>query len=210
MTEGQWAYLAQLTRALEETGLPGSRVGDLIAEMASHMDGTDLDPVEEFGTPGQMADALSADERRIPLWVRSLPVKLLAMWLVLAGTAIAFAAIADRPITAGSVGYAVAFGALVVLFRHVAVGRLDGRSLASMLDFKTLAFLIVGAGLASWVSMTETVLATPPRWSALIAAAAMIFSGFILIRVAIEPVRFPPEARHLKPLLRIRRGPAPR
>ena len=63
MNQQNWVYLGQLTRALQIEGVEGQRAGEFVAETNSHLEETGADPVEEFGTPFDLAAELA---RRSP------------------------------------------------------------------------------------------------------------------------------------------------
>ncbi len=79
MNQTNWTYLAQLARALQMEGVEGHRSGEFIAEIDSHLAETGVDPVEEFGTPYELAAELAVRPgARRPGWVPPLWL----MWLL--------------------------------------------------------------------------------------------------------------------------------
>lgn len=60
-------YFEQLTTALLSRGLPGDRIGGLVAELDQHVAMAGIDPVDELGPVGELAAALAtADTERTP------------------------------------------------------------------------------------------------------------------------------------------------
>lgn len=86
------SYRQSLMIALRMKDVPGDRIGEIIAEVESHVADTDEDPVEAFGPPKDYATTLTAGHRR-------------ESWCKLAFTGL----------SAGIAGWLVAQGALSLL-----------------------------------------------------------------------------------------------
>ncbi len=207
MTDATWHYLAQLVVALRQYGVRGDRIGDHVAELADHLADSDADPVAEFGTPGELAARLAEDERRIPGWMRSFLVRLVAMTLAMAGVAIAMSALTGdterASVTLGGIAGAVGLGLLIVTLSRIFADRLDGRSAWSVVRWPIVAAWLGGSVLVSIVGAADHIVAEWSRPTALIVAMALLGVGIGFAALADSPVRFPPHARHLD---RLRRG----
>ncbi len=213
MTDEQWRYLTQLIRALDEAGVRGDRIGELVAELATHLEQDDFDPVEEFGAPFHMARELAGDESLVPRWVRTFAVKAVSVVIAMIGAALAVAAMQSDPtqVTVGLLANAVAFGLLIIVLRSYLARRLDGRSLASIVTPGSIALLLGGSVVVMWLSYSEILIATWSRPIAIVIAVGFIVAGLGLARLSTPPIRFPDHAQHLRPLRQLgRRQPASR
>ena len=195
-------YLRQLMRSLEAAGLSGRRIGGLTAEIAAHLADTDADPVEELGTPAELAKSLAADEHQVPLWLRSLPTRVVAMTMIMVAMDFVLAALLDRPVTSGSLSQATGIGALTLIFRRVAGVRLDGRSMWSAITPTTIAVLLGGAAIISTAAMTSTTLASPNPIEASIVGVPLAAGGVALLWASEGRIQFPAGSEYLKRLAR--------
>ncbi|GAA1727306.1 HAAS signaling domain-containing protein [Aeromicrobium alkaliterrae] len=80
-------YQQRLILALRLKDVPGDRIGEIVAEVESHVAETGEDPVDAFGSPRQYAASLTAEHRPDPKWFTavSLVGSGLAGWLVAQG-----------------------------------------------------------------------------------------------------------------------------
>ncbi len=68
MTADTETYRKALIFALRMKDVPAARIGELVAEVESHVAETGEDPVEAFGTAKEYAASLTAEHRRPPRW----------------------------------------------------------------------------------------------------------------------------------------------
>lgn len=61
-------YRQSLIRALRLKDVPGDRIGEIVAEVESHVGDTGEDPVDAFGAPKDYAAVLTEGESREPWW----------------------------------------------------------------------------------------------------------------------------------------------
>ena len=61
-------YRQSLILALRLKDMPGDRIGEIVAEVESHVAETGEDPAEAFGSPPAYAADLTAGRRREPWW----------------------------------------------------------------------------------------------------------------------------------------------
>ncbi|SFE46577.1 hypothetical protein SAMN04487819_11477 [Actinopolyspora alba] len=61
------SYLREFSSAARELRVKGKRIGELVAEIETHIEDTAEDPRETFGDPRKYAVMCSSDERLIPL-----------------------------------------------------------------------------------------------------------------------------------------------
>ena len=207
MSETTWHYLAQLVVALRQYGVRGARIGDHVAEIAQHLDDSDADPVAEFGTPGELAARLAADENRIPAWMRSFMVRLATMTVAMAGVAIGMSAFAGdsegASVTIGGIMGAVGLGLLIVTLSRLLVDRLDGRSAWPAVRWPVVGVWLIGSVVVATAGAADHVVVDWPRPAALLAGVLLFGIGSGSAALADSPVRFPPHAKHLD---RLRRG----
>jgi len=91
-------YFEQLSTALLSRGLPGGRIGELVAELDQHVGQAGTDPVAELGPVGELSAALAAAESdRSPL-----------LWLL------------------GNLAFAISLGAVIALVGAFLFGRQPG------------------------------------------------------------------------------------
>lgn len=211
MNPQNWVYLGQLLRALQNEGMDGRRIGELVAEIDTHLAESGVDPVEEFGTPGQLASELAerSGTRRPgwvpPLWVSHLTA---ALFLLVSLPLVTPGEWSDTsiPIAAHTVAFVIIFYIGVFWFGYQANRRVDGRSWVSILRARQLISFVVVAAVATWVvnASGERVLWDAPKVPYLILAAIMIPVLVVALARWHSPVRFPANASHLDAL---RRGP---
>jgi hypothetical protein len=80
-------YQQQLILALRLKDVPGERIGEIVAEVESHVAETGEDPNEAFGSPRHYAASLGDEHRPPPRWftVLSIGGSAVAGWLVTQG-----------------------------------------------------------------------------------------------------------------------------
>ncbi|MET0820902.1 MAG: hypothetical protein ABWY58_08045 [Aeromicrobium sp.] len=80
-------YQQRLVMALRLKDVPGDRIGEIVAEVESHVADTGEDPVDAFGTPKQYAASLTDEHRPEPRWraVVGVASSAAAGWLVAQG-----------------------------------------------------------------------------------------------------------------------------
>lgn len=61
-------YRQHLVAALRLKDVPGDRIGEIVAEVESHVAETGEDPVDSFGTPRDYAASLTDEHRPAPWW----------------------------------------------------------------------------------------------------------------------------------------------
>ncbi len=80
-------YRQELIVALRLKDVPGDRIGEIVAEVESHVADTGEHPAEAFGNPRDYAATLTAEHRTGPWWSTTLTViwSFAAGWLVSQG-----------------------------------------------------------------------------------------------------------------------------
>ena len=212
MNQQSWVYLAQLTRALQHEGVDGLHAGEFVAEIDSHLAETGADPVDEFGTPFELAAELARRPgSRLPRWAPPI----WAMWIVGLVVALLLVSVFDAliagwddagvPIRARGVAYIAVFYSAIMVFSYVATRRLSGRTWTALTGGRAalviLAIAIVTTTAANIVG--DRVIAripVPVFWGAIVVLVPIIL---ILIRRN-NGIRFPDHAKHLR---RLRLGP---
>ena len=207
--EEDWRYLAQLTVALQNLGLPGRRVGDLVAEVAAHLEDTEGDPVLELGPAGGLAVELSARSRTVPAWLRWLVATHAILLPVFAGGLVLALAVeaalsgSDVSLSWSPVILGGGVSLIAILLLRSSIVRLDGNSwrglrlanLAMCLLFTVTAMVVLGSDPLPGVANVS--------WPvALVLGAAPLILATIAYNVAGMAVRFPDHAQHLRPLTR--------
>ena len=83
MTTGTPTYRRDLMLALRARHVPGDRIGEIVAEVESHVADTGEDPVDAFGSPKEYAASVAPAPRgaRLALWALTLS-GLAVGWLV--------------------------------------------------------------------------------------------------------------------------------
>ncbi|NYF98534.1 HAAS signaling domain-containing protein [Janibacter cremeus] len=87
-------YRQSLISALLPKNMPGDRIGQIVAEVESHVAETGEDPAEAFGSPRDYAADLTTERRSEPWWHT-------ALITVLAGIAGAFVALGGLSVLLG-------------------------------------------------------------------------------------------------------------
>lgn len=209
MNRQAWIYLAQLTRALQQEGVDGRRAGEFVAEIDSHLAETGADPVDEFGTPFELAVELARRPgSRRPGWVPPT----WTIWVVGLFALLVFAVIFDAvtlgwddagvPIRARGIVYLAVFYPAVMVFSYASTRRLSGRSWAATTGGRShlaaLGIAIVVTTLATMAGdRVITFIPEPLFWR--MAAVVVPLLAFLLVKRN-NPVRFPNHARHLRRL----------
>ncbi len=213
MNQESWVYLAQLTRALQQEGVDGARAGEFVAEIDSHLAETEADPIDEFGTPFELAAELARRPGSLrpgwlpPIW---------AMWIVGLVVALVLIAVLEAftvdwddtgvPINARGVAYIAVFYPAVMVFSYVGTRGLTGRTWTALTGSRAL-LVLVGIGVATATASTiagDRVIARVPVsvfWGVTALVGPIIV--FLLIKWS-NPIRFPDHAKHLR---RLKRGP---
>lgn len=199
MEHEQWRYLQLLLRALREEGVPGERVGELVAEMATHIEDGDVDPVAEFGRPGLLAAELAGRERRVPRLMRSASIRLGSLAGAMIGAAALVAGFRSDPaeITAGMIGLALGQAILIVGIAHLTIRKVDGRSMASAITPATLGVLLGGAAVVATLASSDAVVLRLARPTALGLGVVLLSAGLLIAWLVDRQVRFPEHAQHL-------------
>ncbi|SFT82404.1 hypothetical protein SAMN04487904_109143 [Actinopolyspora lacussalsi subsp. righensis] len=178
-------YRNELMFALRMREVPGDRVGDVLAEVESHVAETGQDPVEAFGTPGEYAVRVAEEfgttggsPRRAVLR----PGVLLVAALALCGAELATSAATANEVTltTGSLVGIVALLALLVvplLLAMRAATELHSVGRRVWFGLGALATLVLAPFVANWIERVvgaEPVLVTMPRWIAFVFAAVFL------------------------------------
>ncbi|MGJ9420927.1 HAAS signaling domain-containing protein [Aeromicrobium sp. CF3.5] len=81
------SYRQELILALRLKNVPGDRIGEIVAEVESHVADTGEHPTEAFGIPRDYAATLTTEHRTGPWWFTTLTViwSFAAGWLVAQG-----------------------------------------------------------------------------------------------------------------------------
>ncbi|ASU79998.1 hypothetical protein CDG81_18960 [Actinopolyspora erythraea] len=189
--ESSEKYRDELTFALRMREVPGKRVGDVLAEVDTHVAETGQDPVEAFGTPWEYAARVAEElgtavghPRRAVLR----PGVLLVAALALFGTDLAVSAIAtsEVAVTTGQlVGLVTLLALLVVPLLLAMRAATELHSTARRLWFGlgalgTLVLAPFAANVVERLVGTDQVLLTMPRWAAF-ALAAVFLLGMVAL-----------------------------
>jgi len=80
-------YQQRLILALRLKDVPGERIGEIVAEVESHVAETGEDPNDAFGSPREYAASLDAEHRPPPRWFTAVSVTCSAVagWLLTQG-----------------------------------------------------------------------------------------------------------------------------
>ena len=212
MNDATWTYLAQLTRALQMEGVEGRRAGEFVAEIDSHLAETGADPVEELGTPYDLAAELARRPGvRRPGWV---PPLWLAWVLAIPAAGIAVVAIdavmtgwedGRIPIRAGGVVWVIGLMVASLGFGYFATRRLDGRTWQALTGGRAALSILAIAVVVTTVQQSagDRIMATVPATAFWVAAAIVLPLLVVLLIRRNNPVRFPDHAAHLR---RLKRG----
>ena len=213
MNNPAWVYLSQLARALQVEGVDGRRAGEFVAEIDSHLTETDSDPVEEFGTPFELASELATRPgSRRPGWVPPL----WAIWVLALFVSILATAAIDS-LVAGSTSSTIdlrgqgvasmsAFMATILIINRITAIRLSGRSWSALFDGPTISLILGAAVITTTVGAIagdRVIVSLPPAvyWALFGAAVVVLLAA---VSKWNNPIRFPDNAPHLK---RLSRGP---
>ena len=186
-------YCDALLLALRMAGVPGPRIGEVLAEVRGHLAETGGDPVESFGAPEEYAAALTGDRaprttgERFRSGLTGGAFALGGWWLAEGAGALA----TDRPVTLGAVplvGAALAaVGAGWVLEQVASSSR--RRVAAGVLAVSVALAAVTALGLALDDSVGISVPAAVPVLLGLLGLAL----GTLSLRGAADPVAGPLE-----------------
>jgi hypothetical protein len=202
MSREHWRYLQMLLRSLREEGVPGERIGELVAEVASHLEDGGDDPVAEFGRPAELAADLAGREKRLPRVLRAMPIRVLSIVAAMMGAASILESIRSDParISSGTLGLVIGQALLIVGFAHIATRRMDGKKISSAFTPATIGALLAGAAIVATLSMGEGVLVTVSRSTGLVVGVVLVGSGLLAAWSVDRRIRFPEHATHLDAL----------
>lgn len=115
-------YRQSLVLALRLQEVPADRIGEIVAEVESHVADTGEDPADAFGTPRAYAASLVDEHRKPPRWWTATTIVLAALagWFLAQG---AFALLLDEPYLARSGWLWLAVGLVVALPPALMVSR---------------------------------------------------------------------------------------
>lgn len=185
-------YLDNLLIQLRLRDVPGDRIGQILAEVETHVADTELDPVDAFGEPGEYAatyaaEAATAHPANGCLRGSALRVAVpstLAGWAVLEGS-MHFASLAD--ITARSLaallvlaaGFTAVLHALKAQLARDTAGSLKSRKFTVL--FMLLAWVIWLVGVAVLVLIPLLLppgptIASVPGWTLVVAGLLAFFA----------------------------------
>ena len=213
MNQQSWVYLAQLSRALQMEGVDGARAGEFVAEIDSHLAETKADPIEEFGSPFELAAELARRPgSRRPGWLPPI----WAMWVVGLVLALVLVAVVDAimvgwndagvPIRAAGIFALAVFYPATMVFSYASTRRLSGRAWTALtggraaLVILSIAIITTTAGAMAGEQVIARV-PVPVFWG--VVAVVVPILVFLIIKRN-NPIRFPDHARHLR---RLKRGP---
>ncbi len=208
-----WIYLSQLARALQVEGVDGRRAGEFVAEVDSHLVETGSDPVEEFGTPFELASEMATrpGSRRpgwIPplwaIWILALFVSILATGAIDSLVARSMGSTID--LRGQGVASMTAFMATILIINRITTVRLSGRSWSALFDGPTLALILVAAVITTTIGAIagDRVLLSLPAVGYWILFGVAVVALLASVAKWNNPIRFPDSADHLK---RLNRGP---
>lgn len=209
MNQQAWVYLSQLTQALQTEGVDGARAGEFVAEIDSDLTETGADPVEEFGTPHQLAAELSARSgSRRPGWLPPM----WTIWLLGLVAAMVSATAIDAvllgwdergiPIRARGVVWIGVLYLGIFGLKYVSTKHLDGRTWASLAAPRLILFALAIGVVTTTLSQLadEAVVAYAPP----VQIWMVGILGVLLLLIGIwrrnDAIRFPNHAQHLNRL----------
>ncbi|SDR16300.1 HAAS signaling domain-containing protein [Actinopolyspora saharensis] len=190
--ESSEKYRNELMFALRVRDVPGDRIGDVLAEVETHVAESGEDPVEAFGTPGEYAARVAEEfgpaggsPRRAVLR----PGVLLVCALALCGAELVTSAVttSEVALTIGQLlGILVLLALLVVPLLLAVRAATELRSTGRRLWFGlgALATLVLAPFVANAVERAvgaEQVLFTMPRPLALVVAAVLLLGTVALL-----------------------------
>jgi hypothetical protein len=210
MKSTDWTYLARLARAMQQECIDGRVAGDFIAEIDAHLAESGLDPVAEFGSPAQLARQVAGRDNVTRRWRISSP-----WWAIGVGLFVLVLLVAvvegiqsgwseQIALPAAPLGYGLTIAGLSMAFGVIATRRLDGRTWAPLVGWKSIgvvgAIAVLGTSLSA--ALADRILVTVP--STLVVGAAIVGIPAVIAAVvlAYNPIRFPAHAPHLRPLRR--------
>jgi hypothetical protein len=169
--------------ALRMHDVPGDRIGQVVAEVESHVAESGEDPVDAFGSPPAYAERIRATlgppPRRRPGAVVAATVTVVAVVLALQ----ALAALTGDGRVAVTAGVVVAVG-LVVAAATLLVPLLA----RPMWQFVAAYAVAAPAATGALALLDEPVLVTVPAWAALVVAVLVGVAGFVLVRRLSDPI----------------------
>lgn len=193
-TDKRSTYLRQLMSRLLYSGVDGSDVGELVAEVSQHLEDTGGDPIAEFGPIPEFAVEVIAQRRvRKRAWLQRVALP----WVAIALFAVGFAAVVGSPADGSvfvSVSEAVsrfAFVAGVVAGVTVMVRRQRGDSRVPPLVGIGVAAAVVAAGTLAAALIDPDLGVTLSNWQrwAVVAVSSVLCAG--ALAAARNPIRFP-------------------
>ncbi|SDP16513.1 hypothetical protein SAMN04487905_102230 [Actinopolyspora xinjiangensis] len=185
-------YRDELTFALRMRDVPADRIGDVLAEVDTHVAETGEGPVEAFGTPGEYAARVVEElgtavghPRRAVLR----PGVLLVGALALCGAKLATSAVTTNEVvltTGGLVGIVALLALLVVplLLAMRAATELHSTARRLWFGLGALGTLVLTPFVANRIERVvgaEPVLVTMPRWAASVLAAVFLLGTVVLL-----------------------------
>lgn len=185
-------YLRQLMSRLLHSGVDGSDIGELVAEVSQHLEDTGGDPIEEFGPLSEFAVEVIAQRRvRKRAWLQRVALP----WLAIMPFAVGFTALVAEPadnsvfVSAADVFATLAFVAAVVAGVQVMVRRQRGDSrLPPLVGVAVVAGLFVAGAAASGLIDPDigVTLSSPQRWAVVGVAWVLLVAALVAARNRVE------------------------
>jgi hypothetical protein len=202
---GRRIYFERLAATLLAEGVPGDRIGEIVAELDDHVTQTGVDPVDELGPVGEVAGALAGAVKDRHPWQTLVGDTLMG---VAAGVAIATAGAlvfgrepgVDVVVGLWFAAYMAVFTTGIALLRRYGSGSMVGKSRFELPAWKGLVPVMVAVAVVNLTTQNW-------EWRTS-AATAMIVLAVALpatVLLAIWSIRrskitIPGRARHLRRL----------
>ena len=185
-------YLENLTIQLRLLEMPGDRIGQILAEVETHVADTGLDPVDAFGAPGECAATYAAASIELPVrgWLRDLGVAMVSGMAGAAAVEGVAHLVGSAEVTVRTFGVWLAVGVAGMAVFHVFGTQLARDTAGSVKPRRFTSRTIVLGSLAYLVALAVLVLIplllptgptlfSVPGWALVVAA---LLAGFALVR----------------------------
>lgn len=198
-------YFERLAAILLAEGVPGDRIGKIVAELDDHVTQTGVDPVDELGPVGDLATALAAAVKDRHPWQTLAGDTAMG---VAAGVAIATGSAlfsgrepgVDVVVGLGYAAYLAVFITGLALLRRYGSGSMVGKSRFEMPTWKAFVPFVIALGVVSAATLNW-------EWTTSAAIALVVLAVALPATVLLtiwsirrSKITIPGRARHLRRL----------